>query len=216
MTLGDVERALAPHRLAVMGAATADTCGDLPDGVVTLVMIGPGAPDFWDHVRARQEFHDGGCDPLDRWSARILNGVARDLGARALFPFGGPPWHPFIGWALATGRAWISPVELLVHDTAGLFVSYRGALGFSQQFDLPATGAKPCDACAVQPCRTACPVAALTPGGYDVPACRSFLKRPEGRDCMDYGCAVRRACPVSATAQRVAAQSAFHMQAFAR
>ncbi|WP_241524136.1 ferredoxin [Oceaniglobus indicus] len=216
MTLGEVERALAPHRLAVMGAATADHAGDLPDGVATLVMIGPAAADFWAHVTAQPEFHDTRPDPLDRWSTRVLNGVAADMGAAALFPFGGPPWHPFIGWALATGRAWVSPVGLLVHDTAGLFVSYRGALGFARRFDLPATGESPCATCATQPCRNACPVYALTPDGYDVPVCRAYLNRPQGRDCMDNGCAVRRACPVSATARRTATQSAFHMQAFSR
>lgn len=216
MTLDDIERALAPHRLAVMGAASADLSEDLPDRVRTLVMVGPGGAGFWGHVRAQPEFCDGRAHPLDRWSTRVLDGVARDLGAEALFPFGGPPWHPFIGWALATGRAWVSPVGLLVHDTAGLFVSYRGALAFRRNVVIPETGAKPCDTCAAQPCRTACPVDALSADGYDVPACRAYLDRPAGRDCLDNGCAVRRACPVSESAHRTAAQSAFHMQAFAR
>jgi epoxyqueuosine reductase len=53
--------------------------------------------------------------------------MACDLGAKALFPFGGPPWHPFIAWAKRSGRAWESPVGFLVHDQAGLMVSYRAA-----------------------------------------------------------------------------------------
>jgi hypothetical protein len=65
--------------------------------------------------------------------------MACDLGAKALFPFTGPPWHPFIAWARRSGRAWESPVGFLVHDRAGLMVSYRGALALSHRIDLPAT-----------------------------------------------------------------------------
>jgi epoxyqueuosine reductase len=60
-----------------------------------------------------------GPDPIDRWSRRVIGHMACDLGAKALFPFGGPPWHPFIAWAKRSGRAWESPVGFLVHDRAG-------------------------------------------------------------------------------------------------
>jgi hypothetical protein len=214
MTLGEVAAALAPHRLDVLGACAGAAAPEVPEGTGTLVLAGPGAG-FWPHVTATPEFADGRPDPLDRWSARVLGAVAASLGARPLFPFGGPPWPPFVAWALATGRAWISPVELLVHDTAGLMVSYRGALALREVIDLPPTPERPCDNCPDQPCRTACPVAALTPAGYDVPACRTYVASPGGIDCRTRGCAVRRACPVSRTAHRSEAQSAFHMQAFA-
>ena len=46
--------------------------------------------------------------------------------------------------------------------------------------------------------------------GYDVAACHGFLDTAPGRDCLDRGCAVRRACPVGADL-RPEAQSAFHM-----
>jgi hypothetical protein len=54
------------------------------------------------------EFRDGRPDPIDRWSRRVIGHMACDLGAKALFPFGGPPWHPFIAWAkrrAAPGKA---------------------------------------------------------------------------------------------------------------
>ena len=63
-------------------------------------------------------------------------------------------------------------------------------------------------------CTTACPVDALKPDAYDVPACKADLDRP-GNDCRARGCAVRRACPVSQAHARAEAQSAFHMGYFA-
>ena len=216
MILKELSAALKPHLLDVNGGFHPGPQDGLDAGVTTVVLIGPGEPGFWPHVTAQPEFGDGETDPLDRWSRRVLGSLARDLGAQALFPFGGPPWHPFVAWAQRSGRAWLSPVGLLVHDTAGLFVSYRGALAFGGRIDLPALPPRPCDTCTTQPCRGACPVAALTPDGYDVSACRAYLTTPAGADCMTKGCAVRRSCPVSRAYGRPDVQFAFHMKAFAK
>jgi len=214
MTLAALSQALAAHHLAVLGGFHPDLTDGTPDWCGTLLLIGPDEPGFWPHFTASAEYGDDAPNPMDRWSVRVLNDIAAEFGGSALFPFGGPPWHPFIGWALKTGRAWISPVELLVHDTAGLFVSYRGALALPARLSLPPAPARPCDSCADQPCRVACPVGALSPAGYDVPACRTFIASPAGAACIALGCAVRRACPVGQ--HRLPEQSAFHMKAFAR
>ncbi len=207
VTVGNA--ALGRH-LRVRGGFHPD---DIP-GIGTLILFGPDEPAFWPAFTESVEFNDGQPDPLDRWSAREIGQMAADLGATAFFPFGGPPWHSFIRWARETGRAFPSPINLLVHDRAGLFISYRGALGFSERLDLPAPPARsPCDGCAA-PCVTACPVDAFASGQYNVPACKSFLQTNEGRDCMQYGCAARRACPVSQRFGRLADQSAFLMRAF--
>ena len=66
-------------------------------------------------------------------------GAARSA-ATALFPFGGPPWLPFPAWARRTGRAWDSPVGLLVQRRPGLFVSYRGALALPRAAGAAAGG----------------------------------------------------------------------------
>ena len=178
-----------------------------------LLLLGPG-DGFWDHFRSSPEWSDKQRDPVDRWSLRIIGNLARRFGGTASFPFGGPPYHPFYSWALASGEAWASPVSLLVHAKAGLMVSYRGALAFDEPIEnAPPIQPKPCEACD-QPCLEACPAGALTGHGYDVPACKEFLMGPDGREIKENGCAVRRACPVSQSYGRVNAQSGYHMKVF--
>ncbi len=212
MNLDDVAAALRPHGLAVLGAFHPEAGDGVPGDCGTLVMAGPDGAAFWRVFQDSAEFADGATDPLNRWSERVLGGVAETLGAEALFPFGGPPWLPFIAWAKRTGRAWSSPVGLLVHEDAGLFVSYRGALALRGRVALHGPGVAPCPSCA-KPCLSACPVGALTGEGYDVPACKAWIATEAGRECLERGCAVRRACPVG-DGLRPEAQSAFHMAAF--
>ncbi len=197
--------------LTVLGHFAPDTEDALPSGTECVALVGPSGPHFWEVFTASPEYADGRGDPLDRWSERVLDQVATEFGATALYPFGGPPWHPFIDWALRTGQIFTSPIGLLVHETHGLFVSFRGALALPFTLDA-AQAISPCDTCGDQPCRKACPVDALRPQGYDVPRCKAHLDTPEGSDCWN-GCLARRACPVG-SALRPAEQSAFHMRAF--
>jgi hypothetical protein len=213
-TLWTVEAAAAAHRLTVLGGFHPAPDDGAPAGMQTLLLLGPAEPGFWAHVTAQPEWADGAADPLDRWSRRVIGRMACDLGGKALFPFTGPPWHPFQRWAQRTGRIWESPVRLLVHDEAGLWVSFRGALALCDRLDLPAPPARPCDRCADQPCRTACPAGALTCAGYDVPACHAFLDTTAGDTCLSAGCRVRAACPLSARHGRMPEQSAYHMRRF--
>ncbi len=215
--LAALEAAAEEHRLAVFGGFHPTPEDGCPDGAKTLILLGPDGPGFWAHVTAAPEWRGGGADPLDRWSARVIGDIAARLGGTALFPFGGPPYHPFYRWALRTGRAWASPVTLLVHDRAGLMVSYRGAVALPFRLSLPEPPAQaPCRACRNQPCRAACPPLALTECGYDVPACHAFLDTLPGRDCLSQGCRVRRACPISQAYGRLPRQSAYHMGLFHR
>jgi hypothetical protein len=214
--LSALTAALAEHQLVILGGFHATEDPDLPPGTRTLLMLGPLEPGFWAHLTAQPEWAqseaNGAPDPVDRWSRRVIGGIACDLGAKALFPFGGAPYHPFYKWALRTGQVWESPVRLLVHRSQGLLVSFRGALALKDSLPLPDAAPKPCDLCP-KPCLAACPADALTAGGYDVPACHTYLGENE-RDCLKSGCLVRRACPVSATYARMAEQSAYHMRQF--
>jgi hypothetical protein len=183
----------------------------LPPRFRSAALLAPDEPDFWPIFSASPEYNDGAPHPLDRWSRRVVGRIACALGTKAVFPFGGLPWRPFTGWARRSGRAWPSPVGLLVHDMAGLWISYRGAVLLEQQVS-PEAGTRPCDACTDQPCLSACPVDALSEFGYEVSRCHAFLD--SGPDCLQ-GCRVRRACPVG-QGRRLAPQSAFHMKAFHR
>lgn len=203
------------RHLRVLGGVHPEDGVQAPEGCVTLLMIGPAEPGFWPAFRDSPEHRDGAPDPLDRWSKRVLGGWAAELGGSALFPSDGPPYAPFIAWAKATGRVWNSPAGILVHDQAGLMVSFRGALALPWHVDLPPPPPCPCDSCADKPCLSACPVGALAEDhGYDVPRCKGYLDTAPGRDCMLRGCAVRRSCPVSRDWGRAEAQSAFHMRSF--
>jgi epoxyqueuosine reductase len=211
--LAELSAAAARHNLFVSGTVAVRPEDGLAPGILSLVLLSPAEPGFWPHLTATQEFADGAPDPIDRWSRRVIGRLACDIGGKAYFPFGGPPWRPFIGWALRSGRVWASPVSLLVSAEMGLFTSFRGAVGL--RLPLPETEPRPspCTGCAA-PCRTACPVSALGPEGYNVAACHDYLNAPEGNACLSAGCHARRACPFSETYGRLPEQSAWHMRHF--
>ncbi len=200
--------------LDVFGAFQPVASDGAPAECKTLLLLGSREPGFWNFLASEPEFHDNHSDPVDRWSKRVITNLANTMNGIAVFPFGGPPYSPFISWAQRTGRAWASPVSLLVHDTAGLLLSYRGAIALNQRLTLPAMPTCPCDTCTDRPCLSACPVEAIDASGYDLNACHAYLDTNSGQTCMTGGCAVRRACPVSQTYGRRAVQSAHHMKAF--
>ncbi len=201
---------LARHGLEIVATCTPTPEDALPVSTETLALIGPNGPDFWHVFTHSPEYQDGAANPLNRWSVRILTALAGPHNATALFPFGGPPWHPFIRWAVSSDQIHQSPVGLLVHPRHGLFVSFRGAFALPEVSGRGSTPS-PCEPCP-KPCLTACPVGALTSKGYDVPTCKAHVASPEGAACRT-GCLVRRACPVGPTL-RLPQQSAFHMKAF--
>jgi epoxyqueuosine reductase len=213
MKMASVEKAAANARLSVMGAFHPDQDDPILKDIGTLVLFGPREPGFWMQFCKTPEWQDDQPDAMDRWSSRVIGDLGQKLAAQPFFPFG-KPHKPFFTWALKTNRVWASPIHILVHDTAGLMVSFRGALGFSDVIDVPQTGASPCSTCQDKPCLTACPISAITAKGYDVPSCNTYLHSPAGNPCMDQGCAARLACPVSLTYQRDPAQSAYHMSKF--
>lgn len=214
VALDEVAARLAAERLAIFGALHPEPDEGAPPGTGTLVLIGPLEPGYWAHLTASPEWRDGRPDPVDRWSRRVIGRLACDLGAKAVFPFTGPPFAPFPAWARRSGTAWQSPVGLLVQAQAGLMVSYRGALALRPRYDLPAARPSPCESCPDQPCRSACPVAALRPDAYDVAGCRAHLAQAAGQACLRLGCAARRACPLSVSYGRVGEHSAYHMRHF--
>lgn len=212
MTEAEFSLRLAEHHLSILGRFAPTPDDKLGERIKTVLLIGHSEPGFWGHFTKQAEWQDGNPDPIDRWSRRVLGTLACTLGGKAWFPFGGPPYHPFYRWALRTGRSFESPVKLLVHDSQGLMVAYRGAIGVTEEWSIE-TGQSPCPPCE-KPCLTACPAGALTGGGYDVPACHAYLDANPKNDCLSAGCRVRRACPVSQGYARLPEQSAYHMSRF--
>ncbi len=188
----------------------------------TIVLVGFAGDLGWNTFAASPEANDGAADPLDRWSRRVVGGLAQHLGATAFYPFGGPPRVPFQRWAQRAEPLHHSPLGILIHARWGLWHSYRGALAFAERFDCPPATpqASPCDSCAAKPCLSACPVNAFaTPTAetrLDMAKCGGYLEQSAGQDCRTNGCLARRACPVGAEFTYTPAQAEFHMNNFRR
>ena len=216
-----INAAVEAEGLASRGAFHVDAEDAVPrfgDGAParTLVLVGNAGPRMWPAFAASEEANDGAPDPLDRWSRRIVTRLACTLDAGAHFPFGGPPWLPFIRWAQRAGPVYPSPIGPLVHPDHGLWHAYRGALAFRERLDLPPRDERPspCERCAERPCLSACPAGAFSASGYDVDACVAHTASRAGVRCLDGGCLARHACPAGRDAVYGAPQAAFHMRAF--
>jgi hypothetical protein len=221
MNLPSIERLVAVHGLHPRGGfhpAEDDGVPPLADGrpPVTLILIGNIGSSLWPAFSSSVEADDGAPDPLNRWTQRIIGGIAREVGATPLFPFGGPPYLPFQRWAILAEAVAPSPLGILIHPDYGLWHAYRGALAFPERLALPprVERPRPCDSCPDRPCLSACPVGAFDDRGYDVPACIGHIRSPAGAPCIDGGCLARRACPVGQAYGYGQAQARFHMAAF--
>jgi hypothetical protein len=174
-----------------------------------VILIGNAGPAMF------ARFARSGAPTMDEWTRVVVNQLAEDLGANALYPFDKPA-HPFLTWARLAGAGYTSPLGLNIHPIYGLWHAYRAALLFPVEFDLPrlSPGAHPCESCTGKPCLTACPVKAFDGSAYDVAACGEQIKSDAGQACMDGGCLARRACPVGEAYQYSPQQMQFHMRAF--
>jgi ferredoxin len=210
-------------RRGVVRFDTGDAAPMLTDGrrAVAVVLIGMTGQAMWPAFSAwREKAPDrGGSDPLDRWSEVVLDQIASQFGALALYP-SRAPYQPFQSWAMRAERLKASPLGLLIHPMFGLWHSYRGALAFADWEDgtdgseISGSFRHPCDSCVDRPCLSTCPVDAISPDRFDVAGCRAHLAGAEGQAaCMTQGCFARNACPVGVAYRYPQAQVRFHMQA---
>ena len=177
------------------------------------MLIGPDEPFFWDIFIKSKEFTSGVKNPLNKWSKRIIDSIAKKFSGTAFYPFQNNPIIPFYDWALNTGKFWQSPVKLLVHERRGLMVSFRGAIAFENRnnLNIQEKNNSPCTTCSA-PCVRACPVNALNNHKYDVKSCMKFITKSKNSLCID-GCLVRRKCPIGKSYRKIE-QSRFHMKHF--
>ena len=215
MNYTEIESLVKKESLSILGGFYPRSGDDAPSNSKTLILLGPDEPNFWEVFKTSSEYKNSIINPLDNWSERIINSIASKLNAKPVFPFGGPPYQPFYKWALRTQRSYESPIKLLVHDKAGLFVSFRGALSFNFIVKLPPTAKSPCIECPA-PCLISCPVNAFENKSYDVSGCITHTKTTDTKQCTSRGCAARRVCPTSKNFARIPEQSAFHMKAFTK
>lgn len=180
-----------------------------------IILIGNAGPAMF-----RRFWRDGGgraasseTTQMDDWTRWVVDPLAQDLGAQAVYPFD-QPYLPFQQWARAAGGVHQSPLGLNIHNIYGLWHAYRSALLFPVAFDLPrqSAGSHPCESCADKPCLSACPVSAFNGREYDVDACAAHLHSENS--CMEGGCLARLACPVGVAYQYKKPQIQFHMNAF--
>ena len=207
---------LAVHGLASLGSFEPGPGDHFPETARSILLAGNVGSSLWPYFAASAEFADGKPDPLNRWSARVLEEIAQSHGIGVVFPFEGPPFHPFQQWALRAGTVSRSPLGVLAHKTYGLWFAYRGAFLLPEAIEHQAeqTGG-PCESCVEKPCLDACPAAALTRAqSYDVAASRSHVAGAGAQTCGAQGCLVRHACPWGQDHAYAPEQAAFHMAAF--
>jgi hypothetical protein len=218
MWLEDLHSVAAEAGFVLFGAFHPDADDGVPGGAGTLALLGNAGPAMWRAFAAavpatQRRIAD---HPLDRWTRATVLTIADTAGGRALFPFEGPPFLPFLRWARKAAPVHPSPMGPLIHRNYGLWHAYRAALAFESVLPLPPRRGDrpPCEDCHDEPCRPACPASAITVRGYDVARCRAHISSSAGEDCMDRGCRARRACPVGRDFRYQPDQARFHMTRF--
>ena len=214
----DIANSIAGDGLICRGGFHPRDGDDVPGPTGTVVLIGNTGPAMWHAFTAQvsPEQRASAANPLDSWIRPILTKVAGQMDAHPVFPFDGPPYHPFSRWAKRAEAVFTSPMGPLIHPEYGLWHAYKGALLFHEVLPLPSRidGENPCEQCETKPCLRTCPVNAIRVDGYDTAACTRHLQTDAGIDCMLLSCRARRACPVGRQHQYEPDQSLLHMRGF--
>ena len=89
----------------------------MPGNPGTAMLVGNAGPALWRVFKRhlRDEPH-----PLNAWTRRVVGAAAQSLGADVVFPFDGPPYHPFQRWAAQAEPVHVSPIGPLIHAEFGL------------------------------------------------------------------------------------------------
>ncbi|MEO1066711.1 MAG: ferredoxin, partial [Pseudomonadota bacterium] len=124
-TLARLEQHLADIGLSVRGTCRYDFEGarTLEDHHSQVVLIGNIGGGFWPIFKASGF---SGEDALDRWTKHVLDPIADDVGARALYP-SEKPYAPFQQWAMRAEGLKRSPLGILIHPKYGVWHAYRAA-----------------------------------------------------------------------------------------
>ncbi len=188
----------------------------------SLILLGNAGSSIWASFSVSAEFADGNPDPLNRWSERVGNAIARQTRGQSFFPFGGPPYQPFMQWAKRAESLNNSRLGMLIHPQYGLWHAYRMAIAYTAAFDeleLPGESPDICARCESQACLNVCPADAFQSDvdqspQYDVEACYGYLESNKASHCRTHTCQARLACPEGHAFHYEKKHAQFHMQAF--
>ncbi|MBI1817339.1 MAG: hypothetical protein HYR72_20390 [Deltaproteobacteria bacterium] len=153
----------------------------------SLIVIGNGGGPFWEGFRQHRDGRDAQPqtqepNPLDCYAATIIERdvppVLASMGTagRFLYPFRFDE-EPvsFIHLGALAGFGARSLLGVLVHPEYGPWIALRAALLLDVAIEsTPVTPFDPCGTCADKPCISACPGAAISERGWDVPACTAY------------------------------------------
>ncbi len=195
-----------------------DGIPEIADGIParSLVLLGNAGSSLWECFSRSPEYSDGRPNPLDRWSAGVGQELAEHFSGRALFPFGGPPYQPFLEWAKKSESLKSSRLGMLIHPEYGLWHAYRFALALGVRIPEFSQGQRKaaeldiCANCVEQPCLQVCPVEAFTGTQYDVESCYGYLKSNRESSCRQETCLARAACPEGSVFRYRTEHARFH------
>jgi len=188
----------------------------LPDARTALV-VASGGRALWTALQAAPE-HAAPSDPVDTYTARVLDALARDLStaghpSRALYPLErrGETWADFVALAREAGLGVPSRIGMLLHPIYGPWLSIRAILltAFECPRGAPHVGFDPCEGCAA-PCAEACPGGAVGPEGISARVC---YETQRSEPACALRCSARRACVVGSEHGYAVEAEAHHMSA---
>lgn len=214
--LRTIQQSLHRNGLRVCGAFPIAADDDLPLPRGSVILVGQ-ITEGWAQFAASAEYSDGQANPLDRYSQRICQTIADDYQGQVIMPSDGPPFYPFQRWAQRAEAVTPSMIGLLLHPEFGLWHAYRAAIVLPQQLSGSTVNkTQPENTCQTchRPCLSACPVQAFSLNGYDVVACKTYLKTLNDAPCHTQGCLARTACPVGKAHEYQPRHKHFLMRAF--
>ncbi len=225
--ISSLSNVLAEHGLMLFGGLelSANECAQGQEALIgrKALLIGNAGSDMWVQFSKSNEYADDKPDPMNRWTRRVLDDVARQFGGRVVYPFDKPYW-PFQRLAQKAAGVQSSPLGILIHPEYGLWHAFRGVVVFDEAHEFTSqinalimnadSLIHPCDTCVEKPCLTACPVGAFTGEWLNVQDCFAHLDTRSEPDCMSLGCRARCACPIAKTSQYNEAQIKFHMKSY--
>jgi epoxyqueuosine reductase QueG len=181
------------------------------------LVVGSGGPAFFDRFDQEPEVSDGAANPLDRYTARVVERAVREaldplplpVAHAAHFPFGVRPLIPFQRLGRAAGLGGPGPLGLQIHPRFGPWWAYRALIVLDRPLPPALPPGDGCAGCHA-PCVAACPAGAVRRAGFDVTACHA--RRLVAEPCR-LSCAARIACVRGPEHRYRDAELAFHMRA---